>query len=207
MNVSQQVHLVVFMRWPEAGRSKTRLIPALGAEGAAALHKQMAEHTVAVAREFCQKQDVHLSVCFTGATTKSMQSWLGRGIAFELQCEGNLGERLHHACEQHCESGVSFLIIGTDCPELSPAILAQANAALASHDVVLGPAADGGYYLIGLKQPCAALFTGIAWGESRVCHDTEVAAAAEGLCVAKLPVLSDVDRPEDLELPALHSAE
>jgi hypothetical protein len=82
--------------------------------------------------------------------------------------------------------------------ELSPAILAQANAALASHDVVLGPAADGGYYLIGVKRPCAALFTGIAWGESRVCRDTEAAATAEGLCVAKLSVLCDVDRPEDM---------
>ena len=194
----QQGHLVVFMRWPEAGKTKTRLIPALGAEGAAALHRQMAEQTLAIARAFCGEHDVLLTVCFTGTTPDVMQSWLGQDIAFEMQVAGDLGARLRHTSEQHCAAGAYVLIIGTDCPELTPAVLERAAAAMVSHDVVLGPAQDGGYYLIGVKQACAALFEGMAWGESTVCRATEAAAAAEGLSLKRLSILSDVVRPEDL---------
>lgn len=191
--------LIVFMRWPKAGVTKTRLIPALGAEGASELHRRMAEHTVAVAREFCASRRATLSVCFTGAGVDMMQSWLGDGILFEPQSSGDLGDRLLQAFEAHCPSSDYVLVIGTDCPALSPDILEQAAVSLESHDVALGPARDGGYYLIGLKGAHASLFAGITWGGGDVYRDTLTAAVAAGLSVAKLPELSDVDRPEDLD--------
>ncbi len=195
---AQRACLAIFMRWPEAGVTKTRLLPVLGAEGAAALHRKLAEHTASIAREFRDVQSAQLVIYFTGGSPERMHAWLGEDIALRAQANGDLGSRLCDAFERECDQHDHVFAIGADCPTLTPAILRQAAAALQTHDVVLGPAEDGGYYLIGLKQPQPSLFEDIAWGESSVCRDTEVAAARVGLRVAKLPVLSDVDRPEDL---------
>jgi len=193
--------LLIFTRYPEVGRVKTRLIPALGETGATSLHQEMTAYTVSIARAFRVMHPITVTVCFTGAGQPQMEQWLGKDLDYELQVGEDLGQRMRNALGSALvQSGDRALIIGTDCPELDPAILADAFAQLAQHELVLGPATDGGYYLIGMGQVIPDLFTGIAWGTSQVLSSTMAIAERHSLSVALLPTLSDVDRPEDLPL-------
>lgn len=194
-------HLIIFTRYPEPGKAKTRLIPALGAEGAAQLHCQMAEHTLGQARSLRSHLSINLEVRFIGETVEAMQSWLGYDLHYQSQGEGDLGDRLIHASQTAFATGAtSVVIIGTDCPQLDTHILQQAFEQLRSHDLVMGPAMDGGYYLIGLRQFVPELFQGIAWSTSQVLQQTVKVAERLGLTIAYLPTLSDVDYPEDLPI-------
>lgn len=191
--------LIVFTRYPEPGKTKTRLIPLLGAEGAAILHRQMAEHTLAQVRELRRENPLSVEVHFTGGNQQFMQNWLGSNFILRSQQEGDLGCRMASAFQTAFSNGQSRVaIIGTDCPALSANILAQAFAVLSQHDLVLGPAQDGGYYLIGLRQFIPELFAGINWGTSEVLQKTADIAQKLDLKVTYLPLLADVDRPSDL---------
>jgi hypothetical protein len=187
--------LIVFTRYPVAGQAKTRLIPALGAEGAANLHRRMTEAAIAQAKPL----KVDILIDFTGATLDQMQSWLGADLHYRSQCPGDLGDRLIHACQTAFDQGYeSVVMIGTDCPGLDAETLAIAFERLIASEMVIGPTTDGGYYLIGLRRPIEELFTGIAWSTEIVFQQTLSIAQALQLSIAKLPLLSDVDRPEDL---------
>lgn len=192
--------LIQFTRWPAAGKVKTRLIPALGSIGAMQVHRHLSEHTLAQAREAAGRIDGVVVVRIVGGSLPRAQRWLGGCDAIGLQGSGSLGVRMHrtltHALVE--DSAPYALLFGSDIPDLSAALLETAAAALAACDVVLGPASDGGYYLIGLKKPQRALFQGISWGGPAVLADTMRRAAANRLSVALLPTLSDLDRPEDL---------
>ena len=146
--------LIVFTRYPQSSQVKTRLIPALGAAGAAALHRRMAEHTLAQAKALRQTRELSIEVWFTGSSTVAqMQKWLGTDVDYYVQPEGDLGDRMVSAFKSVFSKGyTSALIVGTDCPDLNTALLAQGFSALAQHDLVLGPAIDGGYYLMGLQR-------------------------------------------------------
>lgn len=190
---------IVFTRYPEPGKTKTRLIPALGEEGAANLHRQMAEHTLAIIREVQNFHLLSVEVHFVGGNSNLMQNWLGADIVYRNQVEGDLGWRMMSAFQTAFNSGMeSVVIIGTDCPELTAKIIAQAFDQLNRYDLVLGPATDGGYYLIGLRRLVPELFKGINWGTSEVLRKTVAIAIYLNLAVAYLPPLSDVDRPEDI---------
>jgi len=195
-------YLAIFSRYPEAGRTKTRLIPALGAVGAAQLQRQMTERVLARARSLQQRQPgLVVELLFTGGSVAQMQAWLGPAVALQPQSEGDLGARLTAAFASAFARGFRRAIaIGTDCPDLDSALLLQAFAALADADLALGPALDGGYYLIGLRQLVPELFQGLDWGSERVLAQTLARAQAQGLASASLPPLGDVDRPEDLPL-------
>ncbi len=191
--------ILVFTRYPEPGRTKTRLIPALGPQGAADLHGCMALHTIARAEAFAARSGARLGVRTEGGDERSMAQWLGPEVECVPQGEGDLGERMARAFDDSFAAGAKrAVIIGTDCPGLSGTHLAEAMDALDGADLVLGPAADGGYYLIGLRRPAPELFDGIAWGTGDVLERTTAAAARLGLDVRLLDELSDVDRPEDL---------
>ncbi len=191
--------LIVFTRYPEPGKTKTRLIPALGAEGAANLHRQMTEQTLAQVKKLQDEHPLGVEVHFTGGNQQLMQSWLGADVVCRYQSEGDLGFRMASAFQTAFSSGkLSVAIIGTDCPSLSAKIIAQAFGALTNHDLVLGPAEDGGYYLIGLRQLIPELFTGITWGTSEVLQNTVDVAQKLDLEISYLPILADIDRPEDL---------
>lgn len=193
--------LIIFTRYPQPGRAKTRLIPALGAIGAADLHRQMAEHTLTHARHLQVRQSASVQVMFTGGTLEQLQDWLGDGIAYQEQPSGDLGDRLSQAFYAAFAQGDrSVVIIGTDCPDLTAELLQMAFRLLQSHDLVLGPAIDGGYYLVGLRQFIPELFAGIAWSTDAVLKQTMTIADALGLTIATLPTLADVDRPEDLSV-------
>ena len=191
--------LIIFTRYPESGKAKTRLIPALGAEAAADIHRQMTEHTLAQVKPLQQNRLLTVEVWFAGGDRAQMQTWLGSEVTYEPQPEGNLGDRMAQAFQTAFESGVkAAIIIGTDCPELTDALLAEAFQSLQQTDLVLGPATDGGYYLIGLRRVVPELFQTIAWSTDRVFQQTVDIASNLNLSLTTLPMLTDVDRPDDL---------
>ncbi|GAA6623650.1 TIGR04282 family arsenosugar biosynthesis glycosyltransferase [Scytonema sp. NUACC26] len=194
-------HLVIFTRYPEAGKTKTRLISALGSEGAAELQRQMTEHTIFQVKQLQRKFSLSFEVRFAGGNLQLVRDWLGSDIICQPQGEGDLGVRLVRSLLYAFESGAErVIIIGTDCPDLNGEILVKAFELLYHNDLVLGPAEDGGYYLIGLQHPLPDLFTNITWGTSQVLQQTIKIAQRLNLSVGYLPVLCDIDRPEDLPL-------
>lgn len=196
-------HLLVFTRYPEPGKTKTRLIPALGAAGAAIVQRQMTEHTAAQIRAVAPLPT--LEIRYTGGDCAIMEQWLGADLNYQSQGEGDLGDRLSRAFQAAFEQGATRVIaIGIDCPDLDTARLQLAFQLLHSHDTVLGPAVDGGYYLIGLSQFVPDLFVGIAWGTETVLQQTVAIANHLHYSIAYLDLLADVDRPEDLPLWQRH---
>lgn len=193
-------HLIVFTRYPEPGKTKTRLIPALGPEGAAKLQRQMTQATLAEAKHLQLQRSAQVEVYFTGAPLSAMTAWLGTEFTYRPQPQGDLGQRLEMAFSGAFTAGMQRVIaIGIDCPDLKAEILVQAFEHLAQQDLVLGPALDGGYYLIGLRRLIPELFQNIAWSTAAVLQQTTQIAQRLGLAIAYLPPLSDIDRPEDLE--------
>jgi hypothetical protein len=197
--------LIIFTRYPEPGKAKTRLIPALGEAGAAALHQQMAEHTIRQAQTLQLQQSagrkLGVEVRFAGGDRDLMQQWLGANWMYTGQGEGDLGDRMARSFQSAFSSGVQqVIIIGTDCPDLNAPLLATAFHTLHQQDLVLGPASDGGYYLIGLRRLIPQLLTGIAWSTATVLEQTLAIAEELNLAIALLPILSDVDYPADLKI-------
>jgi rSAM/selenodomain-associated transferase 2/rSAM/selenodomain-associated transferase 1 len=201
--------LIIFTRYPEAGKTKTRLIPALGSEGAADLQRLMTEYTLKQAKALLDffSENLDIEIRFAGGDEAKMQAWLGEGdkITYHPQSEGDLGARMLAAFTDAFNIGMTrVIIIGIDCPDLDAAILKQAFDQLKSHDLILGQAADGGYYLIGLRRLIPELFTGIDWGSDRVLSQTLTIAKKLGSPWQLLPELADIDRPEDLHILINH---
>lgn len=193
--------LIIFTRYPEPGKTKTRLIPALGAEGAAALHRQMAEQTVQQVRFL---QQTAIEVWYVGGSQKLMQNWLGADLTYTEQPAGDLGDRMCAAFRSSFARGYdAVMIVGTDCPDLTTAVLAEGFVGLQNQVLTIGPAIDGGYYLIGLQRLVPELFEGIAWSTPTVLSETLKIIDRLQLKVLLLPCLRDIDVPQDLEyLPA-----
>jgi uncharacterized protein len=192
--------LIIFTRFPEPGKTKTRLIPLLGEQGASELHRRMTEATIKQAKILLDDNSLSVKICFTGGTIDDMKNWLGGDLIYQVQQGEGLGDRMKFAfTEAFLGQMTQVVMIGTDCPDLTASIIQQAFAALSAHDLVLGPAQDGGYYLIGLKRVFTELFTGIAWGTDTVLAKTLEIARTLGLKIALLPVLRDIDRPEDID--------
>ena len=190
-------YLIIFTRYPEPGKTKTRLIPALGEVGAAKLQRQMTEYTLSLVTIS------HLSteVRFAGGNVQLMRDWLGSELIYQEQGEGELGVRMARSLSSAFQSGATqIVIIGTDCPSLNAEILTTAFHQLQQHDLVLGPAIDGGYYLIGLQRFIPELFVNIDWGTAQVLAQTVKIAQELNLSIFYLPELADIDRPEDLAI-------
>ncbi len=193
--------IILFARYPEPGRSKTRLIPVLGPSGAADLHRRMTEHVLARLRQVEKSRLVSICVYYDGGTLRGMREWLGTRLRFRRQAAGDLGARMAAAFDDAFRAGLErVLIIGADCPDLSSAHLEAALDALVYGPIVLGPAEDGGYYLVGLNRPLPQLFAGVPWGTGQVLRRTRDKAAVLGIHPVVLEVLGDVDRPEDLSI-------
>jgi hypothetical protein len=193
--------LIIFTRYPEPGKTKTRLIPALGPEGAADLHRKMVDSTLTWARQLKNNSAVSLEFCYEGGDERRVRQWLGSDIPCCRQVNGDLGARMARAFTEAFSAGMGrVIIVGTDCPGLTGGLVRTACEALMDNDVVLGPAKDGGYYLIGLRKPMPQLFGGIPWGTGEVLPKTLGIAADLKLQVFLLESLDDVDRPEDLAI-------
>jgi rSAM/selenodomain-associated transferase 2/rSAM/selenodomain-associated transferase 1 len=185
--------LILFTRFPEAGKTKTRMIPHLGAEGAAQLQKEMTEHIVRQA----QKIGAPIEIRYASGSLEKMRAWLGEDLDYAEQGEGDLGERMERTFADQFTAGVErVVLVGSDCPSNDWKNMEAAFQSLETTDCVIGPANDGGYYLIGLNQPVPQLFHGIDWGGPHVFEQTM--KAASGLSVHRLPNLHDVDLPEDI---------
>jgi uncharacterized protein len=189
-----ETRVVVMARHPIPGRVKTRLAVAIGAAAAAALQR-------AFILDLADRlADVPYPVSWVYEPADAPFAALLPAARCRPQHGGDLGARMAEAIRAELADGAaSVLVIGTDSPHLPLGYLDGAAAALsAGSDVVLGPAEDGGYYLIGVRAEEAVLFTGIAWGTPTVLATTEARAQARGLRTGRLPPLFDVDVPQDL---------
>ena len=195
---ARELTLVVFARAPEPGRAKTRLIPVLGAEGAAALHARLTRRTLetAIAAEIGPVQlwcAPHASFPFFHDCARDFP------VRLRGQGPGSLGERMLRACREAPARAGGVIMIGTDCPAFSPQHLVAAAKSLAENDAVLTPAEDGGYVLIGLRRAAPSLFDDVSWGSADVMEQTRAQLRRLGWNWAELPALWDLDRPRDLE--------
>lgn len=207
--------IALMAKAPLPGLAKTRLVPALGETGAAALAARLLAHALQ------QALDARLGPVTLWTTPDASHpafvraGWLG--VALAVQPAGDLGSRMARVFETGFLLGdAPLLLMGTDAPALSAAVLNQAAAELAHHDAVFVPAHDGGYALVGLCVPpagqaagvLAALFSGMHWSTSRVMADTRTRLAAAGLRHAELPPVHDIDEPADMVhlLPGLMPA-
>jgi uncharacterized protein len=192
--------LVIFTRYPRPGQAKTRLIPALGPEGAARLQNRMTEHSLRQARGL----KTPIAIYYTNGKERELRDWLGEDLCYHTQCAGDLGAKMLGAFCDSLAAGTGVVIIGTDCPGIDTHLLAQAFQRLETADLVLGPALDGGYYLIGLRRVIPALFENIAWSTDQVLSQTLAIANRLNLSIHLLPELPDIDRPEDLKFLPPH---
>ncbi|MFP4393493.1 MAG: TIGR04283 family arsenosugar biosynthesis glycosyltransferase [Desulfohalobiaceae bacterium] len=196
----EQKGLAIFSKYPKPGFSKTRLVPALGPEGAARLQYRMLEHVLHEALLLDQECGVQVQLFYTGGSLQEFQALLGPGLCYVQQTGDSLGERMHKALQSMLDQGLNkVLLIGSDCPQIHSKILEEAYQALENADVVFGPAQDGGYYLVGLSRPAPELFQGIAWGQGNVLEQSLRAAAQAGLEAYLLQTLQDVDQEQDLQ--------
>lgn len=193
--------LIFFTRYPRPGRVKTRLVGALGEEEAALLARRMAERVFQRARDSAWRRGWQLEVRIDGASEAEVSAWLGRGYHFRRQTAADFAGRLEEAFSEAFAAGAQgAILIGSDSPGLTRALLEEAFDALKKQDLVLGPALDGGYYLIGCRRPHPALFRDIPWSTPGVLAATVKAARKNGLTIYLLPPLPDIDRPADLGL-------
>jgi uncharacterized protein len=190
--------VAVMAKAPVAGAVKTRLMPALGADGAARLAQRMLDHALDQARGAVLGEVVLACAPDTSHPAFVRQAERG-GVRLVAQGEGDLGARMLRLFAP----GESVLLIGTDAPAIDAGVLRRAAAALADADAVFVPTADGGYALIGLRGPQPVLFDNMPWSTARVMALTRERLARAGLRHVELPTIHDIDEPADLaHLPA-----
>jgi len=206
--MTQERHLIVFAKTPKAGFAKTRLIPALGADGAAALAKRLFVHTIQKVTPLRLRTNTTLELCVAGAQDHGFfKPWLEQqNLAAQWQLthqQGtDLGSRMQSALESALQHASCAILIGTDAPNLDHKVVQAAFAALASHDAVFTPAFDGGYALIGLRTPIPSLFHDIAWGSSSVMQTSRDRLRAAKKTWHELALMHDIDEPSDwIHLP------
>jgi rSAM/selenodomain-associated transferase 1 len=198
---SKKKQLIIFTRYPQAGTTKTRMVSLLGETGSANLQRQMTEYMVNIARNLLEISDIDLKIYFAGSDAEKMQDWLGADLSYQQQAEGDLGDRMKQAFEvAFAQKMERVVMIGVDCPDITEKLLLNAFNSLKTHQIVLGPAVDGGYYLIGCSQFHGELFGEIAWGTGEVFLKTCQIAEKMGLSTAFIEILADIDRPEDYSI-------
>ncbi len=200
VSTAKRDRIIVFTRYPVPSQAKTRLIPSLGPLAAAELQRRMIEQTLKRARSLSSKKQIDIEIRYLGRNQQQMRRWLGPGLIFKRQLAGDLGQRMEAAFREAFDSGAGrVVLIGTDVPDCSMAILAQAFENLLSHDLVLGPTIDGGYWLIGLRKD-AKIFDNITWSTDAVLQQTLERASQLKLSNQLLEPRADVDYPKDLSL-------
>ncbi|XQU09115.1 TIGR04282 family arsenosugar biosynthesis glycosyltransferase [Halomonas sp. LY9] len=187
-------HLHLLAKAPLPGQAKTRLIPFLGAQGAAEAHATMVRHCVATACEALGAEHVTLWTSLEHHHPLFLELQGQHGIALATQQQGDVGMRVRHALNS---TDGPAMVMGTDCPSITSAMLKRCRAALSTFDVVILPAEDGGYGLIGSHHDHPSLFEGIPWGTEQVLSVTQARLAALGLEAAYPDTMWDIDRPED----------
>ena len=193
---ADRVRVAIFAKAPAPGQVKTRLAAEIGEDAAAAVHATLVRQSLATA-VLAGIGRVELWCSPDASDPFFARCARETGARLRVQQGRHLGERMSRAFHEAFDAGRHLVLIGSDCPALTPECLREAAVALASHDAVLAPAEDGGYVLVGLSRAVRGLFYGIAWGESAVMAATRQRLAAAGARWKELPTLWDVDRPED----------
>jgi uncharacterized protein len=187
--------LLLFVRAPELGKVKTRLAEAVGPEVALEIYIHLLQHT----RQVTEKLQTDKAVYFADAIVED-ELWPKGIYQHHLQTQGDLGQKMQTAFEDAFAAGYrSVVIIGSDCKQLTPEIIEQAFDALKTHEVVIGPALDGGYYLLGMNKLYPELFQNKTWSTSTVFAETLYEVERLHLSHKLLPELSDVDHVEDVD--------
>ncbi|MDP3347687.1 MAG: TIGR04282 family arsenosugar biosynthesis glycosyltransferase, partial [Hydrogenophaga sp.] len=197
--MTHSVHIIVFAKAPVAGLAKTRLIPALGATGAAHLAALMLKHAV---EQALASEVGTVEVCVTPAPEDRLWSGLlpqHAALRVSGQGHGDLGERMARAAQRALDAGHAVVLMGTDCPDLSAERIREAVASLLISDAALVPAFDGGYVLMALNRFDASLFQDIAWSTSSVAQVTRSRMGQLGWSATTLSTLHDIDEPDDLQ--------
>ncbi len=192
------VRIIIFTKAAQAGFTKTRLIPALGKQGAANLAKKMLIHTLSQSLEAGVGP---VEMCVTPQPTDSIwQEFAVLGdLEYSDQGTGDLGERLSRVTQRVIDRGESLLIIGTDCTQLTATHLQRAKESLDNFDSILIPATDGGYVLFGLNFFHASLFESIKWSTDTVYAETTERLETLGRTIKIFPSMNDIDEPKDLK--------
>ncbi|MDX8385194.1 MAG: TIGR04282 family arsenosugar biosynthesis glycosyltransferase [Gallionella sp.] len=210
------VRIIIFAKAPQAGFAKTRLIPALGAEGAAQLAQQMLLHTLQVALASSMEMTSSVVETVELCTTPTFNDAVWRDIPLPQgttlpqnmvvsdQGEGDLGERMARAAQRGIEQGNSVILIGTDCVEMSTGLLNDAVQTLNTHDAIIHCTKDGGYALLGLNKFNAGLFSDIAWSTDAVASTTLSRIGQLGWSLHVGQMLHDVDEAQDLKYLSDH---
>lgn len=187
--------MAVFAKAPEPGKVKTRLTPVLHAHEAADLYRALLLDTL----EVVESTGAETVVAYApSAARRALERLLGRRRRLIPQGTGDLGQRMFTVFHRLADGRRPVLLVGSDCPGLTSPRLREAVTALETADVVLGPARDGGYYLVGGRTPRREIFTGIPWSTERVLGETEARIQSAGLALARLKPERDLDTPEDL---------
>ncbi|MFN3192760.1 MAG: TIGR04283 family arsenosugar biosynthesis glycosyltransferase [Aureliella sp.] len=211
--MSKFEQLMVFARFPEIGKCKTRLIPALGPEGAANAHHEMTAHTLDWVNRLAERRGTRIEILAHGSAKEAFlhcfrDSFQHGRLSLSLQPAGDLGEKLYAALELAVENGAKKLaFVGTDCPDLSPELASKAFESLDSHDLCFIPACDGGYTLLAIRladnrsaPDYRCLFEDVEWGTNSVLTQSIEKAISRSFRVRLLQALPDVDYPEDLKV-------
>lgn len=183
--------VIIFIKNPELGKVKTRLAETLGEQKALDIYKSLLDYTRTVTSLFESKRYLFYS------SEIHEDEWSNSLFEKKLQSGSDLGVRMYNAFDEVLKSNAKAVIIGSDCPKLSPMILSEAFKALDENDVVIGPSLDGGYYLLGMKKLHTTLFQDINWSTDQVMPRTLDKINGEGLKYTQLTALSDVDYEED----------
>ena len=190
--------LIVFVKYPEPGKAKTRIARELGAHRAAEIYSQMAKEIIGM----IQKPDAHRTVIYFDPPDKEseVRLWLGiDNVSYEPQSAGTIGDRMSDAFERVFSEGApKAVLIGTDVPDITGETVSTAFRLLDETDVVIGPAGDGGYYLMGLKNYEPVLFENIDWGSNTVFNRTLDHINENNLSHKPLGILKDVDTIDDI---------
>lgn len=186
--------LIIFVRKPELGKVKTRLAATMGEEKALAVYRKLLEHTHYISEGV--KAERFVLYC---DEIEENDLWSDGNFIKRLQSPGDLGEKMHNAFAGLFDEGYNDVaIIGSDCYELTTAIIEDAFKMLQQNDLVIGPANDGGYYLLGMKKLCMELFSNIEWSTEKVLTQSLAASTSAGLSYSLLPQLTDIDTEADL---------
>jgi rSAM/selenodomain-associated transferase 1 len=186
--------LLIFTKNPEAGKVKTRLAATIGNDNALHVYERLVQHTIRVTNSLPVDK-----ILFYSDFISDEDLWNSEHYLKQVQNGKHLGERMNNAFSSAFKNGYDrMVIIGTDCPQLNAEIIMNAFAYLNKYDVVIGPAEDGGYYLLGLRHPCLQIFEDIHWSTDTVFDETAKKCIGLQLSYVLLPVLNDIDDEMDL---------
>jgi len=200
---SFQKLVILFTRYPQAGKCKSRLIPALGAEGALKIYNQLVSHILKQLHFIRSSTETSLTIFCTGGSQHQIQEWLNNSYNCKEQKGKDLGERMAGALTWGLETQRDTILIGSDCPDIDKTVLQTGFQALKNRDIVIGPAYDGGYYLIGVNanldpKLCKKLFVNIPWGSDTVFSETLALTETLGLQTHIPDTTYYIDTEEDL---------